>query len=256
LDEFVIAHVLGWYAKSLILRDYWFCWILSILFEVCEYSLQHQLPNFAECWWDHWIVDVLVCNWAGTYLGMKTCEHWEMKAYSWRGIRQLPGYKAKMKRAVQQFTPHSWTKFTWGSTRTFPRYIAVLLLLAGVLITELNAFYLKYILWIPPAHPLNTARLVLVFFCSMPAVREAYQYLHDDRCSRFGAQAWLMVTIVCTEVLICIKYDPALFQMPFPAHVVHFWTFMTSALVVYPLWRFAILPRFNSSSPLSRSKQE
>jgi phosphatidylserine synthase 2 len=23
------------------------------MFEVMEYSLQHQLANFAECWWDH-----------------------------------------------------------------------------------------------------------------------------------------------------------------------------------------------------------
>lgn len=55
----------------MILRDYWFCWvsfpiyniishfdtrliiysndqILSIAFELAEYSLQHQLANFAE----------------------------------------------------------------------------------------------------------------------------------------------------------------------------------------------------------------
>jgi len=37
----------------MILRDYWFCWILSVAFELAEYSLQHQLANFAECWWDH-----------------------------------------------------------------------------------------------------------------------------------------------------------------------------------------------------------
>ena len=52
-DIFVLAHFLGWFGRALILRDYWFCWILSILFEFCEYSLQHLLPNFNECWWDH-----------------------------------------------------------------------------------------------------------------------------------------------------------------------------------------------------------
>jgi Phosphatidyl serine synthase len=41
------------YLQTLILRDYWLCVVLSILFEVCEYTLQHQLPNFNECWWDH-----------------------------------------------------------------------------------------------------------------------------------------------------------------------------------------------------------
>lgn len=48
LDVFVWAHTIGWFAKAIILRDAWFCWILSIMFEVMEYSLQHQLPNFAE----------------------------------------------------------------------------------------------------------------------------------------------------------------------------------------------------------------
>lgn len=79
LDIFCVAHALGWFGKALILRDYWFCWILSVAFELAEYSLQHQLPNFNECWWDHWVLDVLLCNWIGTYLGMKTCQYLEVK---------------------------------------------------------------------------------------------------------------------------------------------------------------------------------
>lgn len=34
-------------------RDEMLCWVLSILFEVWEYTFEHMLPNFAECWWDH-----------------------------------------------------------------------------------------------------------------------------------------------------------------------------------------------------------
>ncbi|KAJ3210118.1 hypothetical protein HDU82_008743 [Entophlyctis luteolus] len=79
MDVFVLAHTFGWFAKSLVLRDPLICWILSIMFEVMEYSLQHQLPNFAECWWDHWILDVLLTNWLGIYMGIKTCEYFEMK---------------------------------------------------------------------------------------------------------------------------------------------------------------------------------
>jgi phosphatidylserine synthase 2 len=87
IDIFCVAHSVGWFAKAVVLRDHWylplyqslpihpllnlssnqkkknasplrFCWILSVGFEVMEYSLQHHLPNFAECWWDHWILDV------------------------------------------------------------------------------------------------------------------------------------------------------------------------------------------------------
>jgi len=53
MDGFVPAHLFGWWIKTLILRDYWLTFLLSILFEILEYSLQHQLPNFSECWWDH-----------------------------------------------------------------------------------------------------------------------------------------------------------------------------------------------------------
>lgn len=49
----MIAHLLGWFGKAILLRDFYLCWFLSIMFEVLELSLQHLLPNFAECWWDH-----------------------------------------------------------------------------------------------------------------------------------------------------------------------------------------------------------
>jgi phosphatidylserine synthase 2 len=110
MDEFVVAHVLGWVAKGIMLRDYWILWILSIMFEVLEYSLQHQLPNFAECWWDHWILDVSICNLLGLWLGMQYNYYMSLKEYSWRGFKQIPSVGGKVKRAVQQFTPYSWTK--------------------------------------------------------------------------------------------------------------------------------------------------
>lgn len=39
--------------QTLMIRDWWTCTIVSVMFEFLEYSLEHQLPNFSECWWDH-----------------------------------------------------------------------------------------------------------------------------------------------------------------------------------------------------------
>ncbi len=36
-----------------------------------ELTFQHMLPNFNECWWDSWILDVAVCNFIGIYTGMQ-----------------------------------------------------------------------------------------------------------------------------------------------------------------------------------------
>lgn len=112
------------------IRDWWACTIVSVMFECLEYSLEHQLPNFSECWWDHvgagmhpsawglgegraqgppgrgdgaqgpsacllpqWIMDVLVCNGLGIYCGMKTLEWLSLKTYKWQGLWNIPTYK-------------------------------------------------------------------------------------------------------------------------------------------------------------------
>ena len=80
-DEFVLAHFLGWFGKALLFRDWTMCWAISWLFEVLEVSLQHVLDNFNECWWDHLIVDVFVCNLVGMALGM-----WYVKKMNTRKV--------------------------------------------------------------------------------------------------------------------------------------------------------------------------
>jgi len=60
--------------KALIVRDWALLWVISVGFELMELTFQHMLPNFNECWWDSWILDVLVCNFAGMWGGMKVCQ--------------------------------------------------------------------------------------------------------------------------------------------------------------------------------------
>ncbi|KAF9433652.1 hypothetical protein BGZ76_009172 [Entomortierella beljakovae] len=242
-DVFTVAHAVGWFCKALVIRDYTFCWILSVMFEVMEYSLSHQLNNFDECWWDHWLLDVLICNWLGIYLGMKTCEYFEMKQYSWQGLAEIPTLKGKMKRTMAQFTPKSWTKFEWNTTKNLKSYIAVIFILTMFLICELNAFYLKSLLWLPPAHPINITRIVGYFLCGIPGVREAYQFLHDANCKRIGPQAWLLIFSVATEVLIVVKFGKDEFPRPAPQAVVNFWICFLTLLTAYPIYQFYIVPK-------------
>lgn len=242
LDLFVIAHTLGWFVKAIILRDYWFCWVLSIMFEVMEYTLAHQLPNFIECWWDHWILDVLICNWLGTYLGMKFCQYFEVKQYSWRGLHEIQTYRGKVKRSVQQLSPSDWTKFSWDFTKSFKNYITVVFLITVNLQLELNTFYLKYLLYIAPEHPVNTYRLAICVLFSIPAVRELYEYVSNPNCKRFGLQAWLLIAIIMTETLIVFKYssrDEYKEIWP-PKSIVYFWCSFITLLIIYPIYKFFI----------------
>lgn len=128
MDIFVPAHFFGWMAKALILRDHWICWIVSIMFEVLEYSLEFQLPNFGECWWDHWVLDVLLCNWAGIWFGMRICDYFSMKTYHWREIKDSRPTGKVVRSVASQFTPQSWASFDWATTRTFKGYLVTLFL--------------------------------------------------------------------------------------------------------------------------------
>ena len=71
-DEFVIAHTLGWWGKAVIIRNLPMLWLLSVAFEFMELTFQHMLPNFNECWWDSWLLDVAICNFIGLLAGMAT----------------------------------------------------------------------------------------------------------------------------------------------------------------------------------------
>ena len=65
-------------AKALIVRDWALLWVISVGFEIMELTFQHMLPNFNECWWDSWILDVALCNFIGMWAGMKVSGVQEM----------------------------------------------------------------------------------------------------------------------------------------------------------------------------------
>jgi hypothetical protein len=155
LDVFVASHFLGWVVKALILRDALLCWIISIQWELIEILFMHMLPNFAECWWDQWILDVGVSNALGIVIGCKLAGYLEMKEYKWGSYGSIPSYLGKAKRTMMQFTPASWTKVEWKPTSSLKRVFAVQVLIVCMHIEELNAFFLKYILWVPPECKLN-----------------------------------------------------------------------------------------------------
>lgn len=75
--------------KALMLRNYGICWTLSITWEMTEVQFTHLLPNFKECWWDQWILDVLICNGGGIWLGMQVAKFLEMRTYRWESILKL-----------------------------------------------------------------------------------------------------------------------------------------------------------------------
>ncbi|XP_059831484.1 phosphatidylserine synthase 2 isoform X2 [Hypanus sabinus] len=241
LDGFVPAHFLGWYLKTLMIRDWWMCMIISVMFEFLEYSLEHQLPNFSECWWDHWIMDVFLCNGFGIYCAMKTLEWLSMKPYHWQGLWNIHSYKGKIKRIAFQFTPYSWVKFEWKPASNLRRWLAVCGIIFMFLLAELNTFYLKFVLWMPPEHYLVLLRLVFFVHVGGVAMREIYDFMDDLHFhKKLGQQAWLVAAITVTEFLIVLKYDPYTLTLPIPFYVTQCWILGFILVLSWTIWRFFI----------------
>lgn len=111
-------------------------------------------------------------------------------------------FSGKMRRVVGQFTPYSWTSFEWGYTKSFTNFVLVCFIIflvsTGIYellfvtflfpyqwtLQELNVFYLKAILWVPPNHILNFYRELFYAFAGACAVHEGYTYLKSTWVER------------------------------------------------------------------------
>ena len=67
--------------------------------------------------------------------------------------------------------------WNWATFSSPLRFGQTCLLVVVILAFELNAFFLKTLLWIPPPNLLNVARLVLLGVLALPGVKEYHAWL-------------------------------------------------------------------------------
>lgn len=172
LDVFAWGHFLGWAFKAILIRHMGILWAISVMWEITEITFAHLLPNFIECWWDALILDVIVCNGLGIWMGLKICQILEMREYKWASIKDISTTTGKIKRAMLQFTPESWSAIRWLDPKsTAMRFAAVIQLVIFWQVTELNTFFLKHIFEMPPDHFIVIGRLIFIGLFVAPSVR-------------------------------------------------------------------------------------
>ncbi|VDP70900.1 unnamed protein product [Schistosoma curassoni] len=152
-----------------------------------------------------------------------------------------------------QFTPRRWTDFDWRPTGSLKRWLGTLVLAIAILTAELNTFYLKFVLWVPPPHFLCLGRLIFLTLMGATAIREYFEYLDDPKCKRFGRQAWMISSIIITEFLIVMKFGWDIITKPFPRHISIFWSLVLIGLVSWTFWHFYIVPWLFRSSRVSKT---
>jgi phosphatidylserine synthase 2 len=234
-DRFAVAHFLGWFVKSMIIRDVKMCWIISIGWEFLEIVFTPMLPNFEECWWDSFLLDVLICNGLGILCGTLVQNQFQMMHHNWFQVYSAPIYTQKSKQLLKKYNlSHLITAPTdndpnqanqqsqpsrWGFTRSLKRFFGVQFIILVCQMQELNAFFLKHLLWLPPESYLNPARLLLWVLFSLPCVRQFYLYMTNPHVKTLGRQAFLCIVIMATELMLIFKLSSGEFNAPYPTHL-------------------------------------
>ena len=79
-----------------------------------------MLPNFNECWWDRWLLDVAVCNFGGIVAGMATVRGLDAAyaTYDWQGLSELRGVRAKARRSGPPAAPAERPSASMGGETT------------------------------------------------------------------------------------------------------------------------------------------
>lgn len=241
-DIFLVAHAMGYWAKALVLRDWRIVTAVSIGFELIEVSLQHQLPNFKECWWDHLIVDVLICNGGGTILGLLTLRFFKAKKYHWVRLRDIPTIGGKASRMLGQLGPRSFDSFTWDMFQSPKRFVQVLFVLGAMFLNEVNCFTMKSILNQKPTYHLVFLRLAMWGFIALPAMREYYIFVSDPNCKRLGTIAWVGCIALFFETAVIAKMtlEGGYFQEATPAVIGIPWMIVGTMWTIWTLFYFGI----------------
>lgn len=153
---------------------------------------------------------------------------------------------------------YKWWWSSKGNSFSFKNYLVILFFIFAATVIELNAFYLKHLLWIPIVHHINALRLILMSLLGVGAAREFYDFCYGGDegrspgqsrpCNRtsLGPFVWLALAVISTESIVCYKFGRGHFSNLAPQWVFNGWIAFISILVIFPGWQFIVRPRLCS----------
>ena len=251
-DVHFVAHLLGWWGKMLIMRDWYVAWACSIGFEICEISFRHWLNNFYECWWDHLFLDLFGCNLLGIILGAFTLKQFGSSRLRWVYDPKQKQAKKSAKQPIDQdhcsnivynffdkLRPTVFERYEWAGLQDIRRLLGVTMFCLVCLIFDCNNFFMKYVLWVPAEHDLLKYRVTLLGLASIATAKEWYEFISNTYCHRLGTFAWLSFYTVGVELLLVIRFSKGQFTEPFPWFVKLIWSCIAVgyACLLYIAWR-------------------
>jgi len=179
LDVHVLTHFFGWFVTTLAVRDVTFSWVCGLIWEIIEGSLEHNIPELRECWWDKAFMDLFGCNNLGIFLAWLVMRYFKIEEFNWARIL-TPDGSALHKVGFLYFVPGRDTlqQNYYGilkSGRTCMGFVYINLV---IILFQLNLFFLKTVLWLPTLHWIVSCRcflLACLLLLSSPVVYKRYE---------------------------------------------------------------------------------
>ena len=143
--------------------------------------------------------------------------------------------RGALKTVLTSLTPASVDHYTWRPTGSPSRFLKCAFLVLCGLVFDLNLFFMKFVLHVPPSHNLCLYRLGLWFAMSNIAIREYYVFIEtpDVGEAKLGPNAWLALAVLIVEILVVVKNGRGKFTAPWPRHVVIAWIVAVTTTAAY-----------------------
>merc|ERR1712137_574526 len=204
----------------IMIRDLRLTVVASLMFEIYELSFKHMLPNFAECWWDSLVLDFLVCNGFGIL-----CGYWWLKAFKCTEYNFLGSVEVTDAATGEK-------RWRWKPLVSFRFFVGPLVVLLCAACIELNAFFLKFIFWVPAPHHLNLLRVIFWWLLGCAGTRELYYKMQNPEAP-LGMMISLLFLLGALESIICFKMSAGLFPTPMPLFTKVAWVLALSGLALF-----------------------
>lgn len=222
MDHYYIVHLIDWFLASLVIRDAYILHFWQLLDEVVELSVQHILPHFRECWWDHILLDILMSNIPAITFGLWFMNKVGIRGYDWLG--------REGKNSISE----------WEVFNCHKRFGALCYQQGLLLVHFLTGFFLNNAFLIRPKHFFPVARLILWFAFGAVAHRESYIDVETWNTPNRknhpveGRFRWLSTAVLVTELIVTWKYREGtgnINEVPTPFYIWAPWAFVAMSAI-------------------------
>lgn len=240
IDDYFLSHLGGWIFHTFYLKDWAMCWVWSLGTEILERTLSDWMLPFRECWFDSFIIDVILSNLVGMFIGFSIMKWFEVDQHDWFGRRG--------KKSISE-----WTIF--NSHYKLCAFICSFLLNnVQFLTTFFGANALNFRVC---DKTIQITRSSIWVIAGILANKENHDFGEMDPLQENESQGefrWLLYTIAFVELLISFKfYENSIFNpgaIVIPLHYAVFWVVFGTGLIgswIYlRFWKRAELSKLKS----------